>query len=363
MRPNHHIDQLSDAFLNRKLFGTAGSSAIELDQGSRNDQPGCNLGIGDTELRQQPCQGLLQAIDHGQYLAAMPPVGTEQHDRGGRHRQFRILQRRLHEWLEQLADATTGIAALPHAFQGRTHHGLPALDDDHHESLVLPMTAWLLDQGVRFQYGTDVDFEFAGNRKRATRIHWEQDLPAGGVDLGPEDYVLMTSGSLVDNAGNGDHHTPAVVNRGPASAWDLWRRIARKDPSFGHPEVFCSSIDETKWQSATVTTLDERIPEYIRAICKRDPFSGRVVTGGIVTARDSSWLRTGLKAAYQLIDIERGVPEVFNSTWDIRTVLNAAVRLRDGKQIELPHLPLTERLFARARDTAIGKLMIESGLI
>ena len=25
-------------------------------------------------------------------------------------------------------------------------------------------------------------------------------------------------------------------------------------------------------------------------ICKRDPFSGGVVTGGIVTAKDSSWL-------------------------------------------------------------------------
>jgi len=42
--------------------------------------------------------------------------------------------------------------------------------------------------------------------------------------------------------------------------------------------------------SATITTLDDRIPPYIQNICKRDPFSGKVVTGGIITATDSNWL-------------------------------------------------------------------------
>ena len=28
----------------------------------------------------------------------------------------------------------------------------------------------------------------------------------------------------------------------------------------------------------------------LQKICKRDPFSGKVVTGGIVTVKDSSWL-------------------------------------------------------------------------
>lgn len=164
---------------------------------------------------------------------------------------------------------------------------------NQYESLVLPMTRWLIDQGVTFQFETDVtdvDFEFSGNRKKATRIHWVHKGEPGGVDLSDDDLVLMTIGSLVDNSDNGDHHTAAVLDRGPASAWDLWKRIARKDPAFGRPEVFCSSIDESKWESATVTTVDERIPEYIRRIAKRDLFSGRVVTGGIVTARDSSWL-------------------------------------------------------------------------
>ncbi len=38
------------------------------------------------------------------------------------------------------------------------------------------------------------------------------------------------------------------------------------------------------------TTLDERIPAYIEKIAKRDPFSGGVVTGDVVTALDPDWL-------------------------------------------------------------------------
>ena len=36
--------------------------------------------------------------------------------------------------------------------------------------------------------------------------------------------------------------------------------------------------------------LDEKIISYIQKICKRDPRTGKVVTGGIVSCKDSSWL-------------------------------------------------------------------------
>jgi oleate hydratase len=128
------------------------------------------------------------------------------------------------------------------------------------------------------------------DRKQATRIQWIENGAEGGVDLGPDDLVFITIGSLVDNTDNGDHHTPAKLNEGPAPAWDMWRRIAAKDPAFGRPDVFGAHIPESKWHSATITTLDGRIPKYIEKIAKRDPFKGKVTTGGIVTVRDSSWL-------------------------------------------------------------------------
>src|SRR5262249_21247321 len=132
---------------------------------------------------------------------------------------------------------------------------------NQYESFVLPLTKWLQDHGVTFRYGikvTDVDFDIRADRKQATRIHWIENGAEGGVDLGPDDLVFITIGSLVENTDNGDHHTPAKLNEGPAPAWDLWRRIAAKDPAFGRPDVFGAHIPESKWHSATITTLDER---------------------------------------------------------------------------------------------------------
>lgn len=362
---------------------------------------------------------------------------------------------------------------------------------NQYESLVLPLYTWLLEQGVVFHFDTevtDVDFDLTADRKQATRLHWTRKGTAGGADLGENDLLFMTIGSLTENSDNGDHHTPAKLNEGPAPAWDLWRRIAAKDPSFGRPDVFGGHIPETKWESATVTTVDKRIPEYIQKICKRDPFSGRVVTGGIVTVKDSNWLmswtvnrqphfkqqkpdeivvwvyslfvdrpgdymrkpmqdctgeeitqewlyhlgvpeaeipelaatgakcvpvmmpyvtsffmprragdrpdvvpagsvnfafigqfaetsrdciftteysvRTPMEAVYTLMEIDRGVPEVFNSTYDIRSLLAATTRLRDGAELHLPGPEILRKwLLHKLDNTQIGALMTEFGLV
>jgi len=178
-------------------------------------------------------------------------------------------------------------------------HGMPDLSTlkftkyNQYESFVLPLQKWLTDRGVKFQYRstvTDVDFLNDDGRKRATRIYWTRDGRHDTLDLTENDLLFMTIGSLTENSYNGDHYHPAKLLDGPAPAWDLWRRIAAKDTTFGRPDVFGNHIPDTKWESATVTTLDQRIPKLIQKICKRDPFSGKVVTGGIVSVRDSKWL-------------------------------------------------------------------------
>ena len=86
-------------------------------------------------------------------------------------------------------------------------------------------------------------------------------------------------------------HAPtgnAEVRR--SGCWSLWKNIAAQDASFGHPEKFCSDIDKTNWESATVTTSNQQIIDQIQKICKRDPRTGNVVTGGIVSCMDSKWL-------------------------------------------------------------------------
>lgn len=51
-------------------------------------------------------------------------------------------------------------------------------------------------------------------------------------------------------------------------------------------------------------------------------------------------VRTAMEAVYQLLDIDRGVPEVFASTFDIRTLLSSTARLLDGKKINRCRCPI-----------------------
>ena len=75
-------------------------------------------------------------------------------------------------------------------------------------------------------------------------------------------------------------------------------------------------------------------------------------------------VRTGMEATYQLLGIDRGVPEVFNSTYDVRTLIAAASRLRDGKEVELPvPAAVRDQLMERIKDTEISELLKEYGLM
>jgi oleate hydratase len=75
-------------------------------------------------------------------------------------------------------------------------------------------------------------------------------------------------------------------------------------------------------------------------------------------------VRTPMEAVYTLLGVERGVPEVFNSTYDIRMLLGATGRLRDGKEIAIPGPHFVRSLLMNKLDkTQIGGLLREFGLI
>ena len=164
------------------------------------------------------------------------------------------------------------------------------------DSLVRPLLVWLEQHGVTIQYDTrvtNVVFDIAPERKVARRIEWLRGGERGGVDVTENDLVLTTVGSPVEATSWGDHHTPAVWNReiGEGSIWALWRNIAAQDPAFGRPDKFCTHTEKSSYVSACIVTLDDKIPRYIQQITGRDPFAfdGNVVTGGMVTVRDSDW--------------------------------------------------------------------------
>lgn len=164
------------------------------------------------------------------------------------------------------------------------------------DSLIRPLVAWLEQQGVTIKYNTRVTnvlFDINPQRKIARRIEWLRGGERGGLDVTENDLVLITIGSPVENTAWGDHHTPPKWDREirEGSIWALWRNIAAQDPAFGRPDKFCTQTDKSSYASACITTLDEKVPRYIQKICQRDPFrfDGNIVTGGLVTVRDSNW--------------------------------------------------------------------------
>ena len=166
---------------------------------------------------------------------------------------------------------------------------------NQYESLILPMVKYLEAHGVQFQYNTRVTnvlFDIRDGKKTARQIVCLHEGNTETIDLMEDDLVFVTNGSCTENSslGDDDHAPVCKTQPGEGGCWELWKKIAAQDPAFGRPEKFCSDVHATNWESATVTTLDERIPHYVRKMCKRDPFSGKVVTGGIITVKDSNWL-------------------------------------------------------------------------
>ena len=103
------------------------------------------------------------------------------------------------------------------------------------------------------------------------------------IDLTENDLVFITNGGCVENSTMGAQDKPAAWNPEikPGGGWDMWRRIAAQDPSFGHPDTFCGDPEKSKWMSATVTTFDSEIPPTFR------PFAS-------VTPSPAMWLQAAL---------------------------------------------------------------------
>jgi oleate hydratase len=376
---------------------------------------------------------------------------------------------------------------------------------NQYDSMILPMIKYLENAEVTIEYGqkvVNVEFDFVpasaseAAKKVARAIVVESDGAEKRIPLTENDQVYITDGGCIENATWGSQNTVAKVDTEirPGGGWDMWRRIAAQAPdgSFGHPDVFCSDPEQSNWMSATVDTDDPEILSAIQHICRRDPLSGHVVTGGIVTARDSKWLlswtinrqpqfktqpeghvlvwvyalftdregdfvkkpmrecigaevceewlyhigipedrivalaqehantttcympyitaffmprndtdrpkvvpdgavnfaflgqfaevardtiftteysmRTGMEAVYTLCNVDRGVPEVWGSVYDVRCLLDATTKLQDGRKVTDMKLPFVERkaleaALRKVSGTDIEKLLKEYGVI
>lgn len=367
---------------------------------------------------------------------------------------------------------------------------------NQYESLVKPLLAYLEEQGVDFQYEctvSNIDVRIVGEEKVAQKLVLEKAGAIEEIPLSEDDLVFVTNGSITESSTQGDHYTPARISKAPGGSWRLWKNLAAQSPEFGHPEVFYENLPEESWfVSATVTWQNFDVEPYLEKLTHRKLRTGRIVTGGIITIKDSNWMmsfathrqphfkeqkdqqtitwvygllsntpgnyikkpieqcsgqeivqellyhlgvpeaeiqriskessvavpvympfitsyfmlrepgdrplvipngsknlafignfaeterdtvftteysvRTAMEAVYQLLDVERGVPEVFASAYDLRTLAKAVYYLTDKKKITEMELPFIERkllegFVKKTEHTYIGDLLKENHLI
>ncbi|MDH6364861.1 oleate hydratase [Enterococcus sp. PF1-24] len=367
---------------------------------------------------------------------------------------------------------------------------------NQYESLVKPLLAYLTEQGVDFQYETkimDIKVEITEKTKVAKSILLMQAGHAKEIPLTENDLVFVTNGSITESSTEGDHHTPAPVTHELGGSWNLWKNLAKQSPKFGHPEVFYDNLPNESWfVSATATWENFDIEPYLTRLTKRKLRTGKIVTGGIITIKDSNWLmsfathrqphfkeqndqqtvtwvygllsntpgnyikkpieqctgqeiaqellyhlgvpeadiqkiseesctaipvympfitsyfmlrqpgdrplvipngsknlafignfaetqrdtvftteysvRTAMEAVYQLLEVERGVPEVYASAYDVRSLANAVYYLSDRKKLTEMDLPFIEKKIVagfvkKVENTYIGDVLKDNHLV
>ena len=79
-------------------------------------------------------------------------------------------------------------------------------------------------------------------------------------------------------------------------------------------------------------------------------------------------VRTAMEAVYGLLGVDRGVPEVWGSVYDIRDLLDSSVKLMDGKsplEIELPGVleNIKKPLLKKIKGTVVEKLLKDHNVI
>ena len=79
-------------------------------------------------------------------------------------------------------------------------------------------------------------------------------------------------------------------------------------------------------------------------------------------------MRTGMEAVYTLLNVDRGVPEVWGSKYDVRQLLRAAYYAIDKKSVNEIKMSLKEKamlavVMNKVKGTDLEILLKDSGLI
>lgn len=233
------------------------------------------------------------------------------------------------------------------------HHigGLPDLSAlkftryNQYESLILPLVKFLEDSGVQFEYGvkvTNVLFHFLPGKKVAHQI------------------VLERGGKTMKDCTGAEICMEWLYHLGvPESEIETLAAQAASTVPCMMPYVTAFFMPRAAGDR----------PDIVPEGCVNFAFLGQFAE----TPRDTIFtteysVRTAMEAVYTLLGIERGVPEVYASVYDVRCLLNAAHYLLDGRRLTEMKLPLPYKMALHAgleklRGTTLDELLVRYELV
>ena len=163
---------------------------------------------------------------------------------------------------------------------------------NQYDSIAVPLVAWLHEHGVEIRFDTtvtDLGFTEGGAGDIIVNlINYRSSGSEAALAVAQDDFVFVTNGSMTADKAFGSMSTAPVLDRSKRSGgWRLWETLARGHSAFGNPTVFDGHVNESVWESFSVTDRGELFKKRIREFTQSE--AGR---GGLTTFKDSNWLIT-----------------------------------------------------------------------
>ncbi|KAL4800885.1 oleate hydratase [Aspergillus venezuelensis] len=212
-----------------------------------------------------------------------------------------------------------------------------------HESIIVPIAAYLQSTGVDFRFNTtisDILFEYNNTLDKSdpTRVSEIRTCPSGAISssnasssfrnstrslsllkdedtvvFNPDDIVIVNVGSIYSSIVTGTNsHAPPTFDTTSFSPnfedaddpnasqitaeldenWLLWLELCTKHAKFGNAYNFCTRLTSSRLESFTITLKNEEFLRSVRAITGDQKLGNTKYPNTLLTLRDSPWLIT-----------------------------------------------------------------------
>jgi oleate hydratase len=186
-----------------------------------------------------------------------------------------------------------------------------------YESLIIPMTTYLKEQGVDFRFHAmviDLKLYPASDPTTVSEVLMLENGKKMLITVDPIDIVIVTLGSMSTGMQIGSNREPPPrlppslsLDSLQGGEWSLWQRLNQKSSKFGNPSNFFTRSDESKLETFTVTLHDS---DFMR--CYARLTQDKPGTGALLTVMESPW---GLNVSVPRQPVFATQPKIVHVIW------------------------------------------------